>query len=721
MGESNFNKRILIPGRNCWRIEHANRLSVLIDGEAYFRAVRMALMQAQRSIFILSWDIDSRMRLAPGGANDGLPEPLGDFLHELVTSRKGLHTYLLNWDFAMLYALEREWFPVYNLGWRTHRRLHFHLDGRHPVGASHHQKVVVIDDKLAFVGGLDLTRRRWDTSQHRPVEPLRCDADGKAYSPFHDVQVMLDGNAAAALGELARDRWLRATGSRIDVKSDEGVGAGLHDLWPTAVTPDITDIDVAIARTDPRFEDRKAVEEIRQLHIDAIAQARRHVYFENQYATSEIIANALSTRLAEADAPEVVVVSRRTESGWLEALTMGVLRARLHRRLKLADANDRYRMYYPTIVGQEGKSLNVHSKFMTMDDQLLCLGSANLNNRSMALDNECNIAIEACGNERISHAIGHVRNRLLAEHLATDADVVEAEIYRQGSLIGAIESLNGPRRSLAALEPTVSPEMDALVPDSALIDPEKPITADELIEQLAPRDVGRPILGRVVRLAAFFFVLGLLAVTWKWTPASEWVNFKSLTEFAQRLDEAPFTPIAVILAYVAASLLMMPVTLLIAVTGLVFGPLVGGFYAITGALLSAAAGYALGRRLGHDAVRRFAGQRINRISKRIAKRGIVAMAIIRLAPIAPFTLINVVAGASHIGLRDYLIGTLIGMTPGILVTVTFVHHLVEAMQEPSLTAFSVLAIVAGVLIGIAIVVERYLGSKEVAKPGAQSA
>jgi phosphatidylserine/phosphatidylglycerophosphate/cardiolipin synthase-like enzyme len=155
---------LLQPGRNCWRIEHAHRFSLLVDAEAYFRAVRSAIREARRSIFILSWDIDSRTCLVPGGANDGYPEPLGEFLCAVVAARPELRVYVLNWDFAMLYALEREWLPVYKLGWQTHRRLAFSMDGRHPIGASHHQKVVVIDDAVAFVGGLDLTRCRWDTS-----------------------------------------------------------------------------------------------------------------------------------------------------------------------------------------------------------------------------------------------------------------------------------------------------------------------------------------------------------------------------------------------------------------------------------------------------------------------------------------------------------------------------------------------------------------------------
>ena len=77
---------------------------MLVDADVYFRAVRDAMRMARHSILLLSWDLDSRLRLVPSGANDGYPEPLGDFLHALVAEREGLHVWLLNWDFTMLYA-----------------------------------------------------------------------------------------------------------------------------------------------------------------------------------------------------------------------------------------------------------------------------------------------------------------------------------------------------------------------------------------------------------------------------------------------------------------------------------------------------------------------------------------------------------------------------------------------------------------------------------------
>lgn len=703
--------RIMRPGRNCWRVERTHRFSLLVDADAYFRAVRAAIRSAQHSVYILSWDIDSRTRLVPDGANDGFPESLGDFLHEVVAARPDLHAYVLNWDFAMLYALEREWLPVYKLDWRTHRRLSFRMDGRHPVGASQHQKVVVVDDAVAFVGGLDLTRSRWDTPEHACNAPLRRDSDGKPYAPFHDVQAMVDGDAARALGELARERWLRATGYRppADRKAE-------HDPWPANVIPDVTDIDIAIARTEPAFEGRSGVTEVRQLHLDAIAAARHYLFFENQYFTSGLIGNALSARLAEPDGPEVVVVSPKTQSGWLEEATMGVLRVRLHRRLKAADRHGRYLLYCPYIPGLEQGCLNVHSKVFSVDDELFCVGSANLSTRSMALDTECNIVIEAHGSEeeqvRIRRAIAYLRNRLLAEHLASSPEAVDAEIRRHNSLHAAIESLQQPGRSLRVLEPNVTPELETLIPDQAMFDSERPIDSDKLVAQFVPEEAHKPVPRRLIGLGTLAIALALLAVAWRWTPLREYVNLESLVGLARGLESLPFTPIAVVASYVVAGLLIIPVMLLIAVTGIVFGPVLGTVYAIAGTMLSAAVTYGIGSWLGRDTVRRLVGPRINRLSKRLAKRGILAMMVVRTLPVAPFTVVNVVAGASHIRFRDYLIGTLLGMLPGIAITVTFVHHLAEAVRNPSMGTVTVLVVVAGLLIGFAILLQRVLAGKE---------
>lgn len=96
---------ICVEGKNCWRIERANRAAFLIDGEAYFSALASAFKHARHCILIKGWQLDSRFRLFPADAACPI---FGDFLHDLVHRNRQLHIYVLLWDFAMIYAADRE-------------------------------------------------------------------------------------------------------------------------------------------------------------------------------------------------------------------------------------------------------------------------------------------------------------------------------------------------------------------------------------------------------------------------------------------------------------------------------------------------------------------------------------------------------------------------------------------------------------------------------------
>ena len=682
---------LLVPGRNCWRVERARRLAFFVDGADYFAAVRSAIAQARRSVFILAWDFDTRIRLVPEGANDGLPEELGEFLKTVVRRAPDLHMYVLSWDFAMLYVGDREFLPLYKLGWKTHPvpRLSFYLDGRHPISSSHHQKVVVVDDAVAFVGGLDLTHGRWDTHEHLRDQPYRLDAQGRQSRPNHDVQAIVDGAAAGALGDLCRDRWQRATRKRPPPPD-----AGPHgDPWPRGLAPEIEDIDVAIARTDPGYVKGPPVEEIKQLYADAIAGARHALYLENQYFSSSVVGAALERRLTAPEPPEIVVVSRLTEEGWLESRTMGTLRALLHRRLEQADESGRYRLYYPYIPGLERPDLlNVHSKVLVMDDELCSVGSANFNNRSMGFDTECNIAIEALGEERVRRVIAGLRDRLIAEHMAISRERVEAGIAQAGSVIRAIESLRGPGRTLAPIAPEVTPDMEELLSASALVDPERPASADELIDEFVLPDERASVAGRIARFSTGIIVLAVAAAAWRWSPLHEWVSLRDLVGEARGLSASPVAAIVVLAGYAIGGLVFAPLALLVVITAFLFGPVFAAVCAMAGALVNAAVTYGVGRLVGRQAVRRIAGHRLNRITRHLARKNILAVAALRVLPIASFPTVNAVAGASRLRARTFLLGTAVGVAPGIALMVTFVDILRAAVSRPGLVTYSLLAV-----------------------------
>ena len=318
-----------------------------------------------------------------------------------MATRPKLHVNILVWDFVRLFAMDQIPLPVFELRWRAHPRVHFHMDAVHPTSSAHHQKIVVVDDKVAFVGGMDLTTGRWDTPAHLPEDPRRVDPSGAAYPACHDVQMLVDGDAARCLGNLVRETL--APGGEHGPAPTSGNRPnnrpGYHG--PKGIVPDLRDVEVAVARTEPGFRDHPPVREVEALWLDAIGAAERSIYIENQYLTSSAVEQALAARLRERRGPEVVAVLSRSSPGWLEKAEVGALRAGLLKRLFDADRHSRLGIFYPVIPGADEAFLTVRAKVLVVDDVLVRVGSSNLNNRSLALDTECDLAVEAGDNHEI--------------------------------------------------------------------------------------------------------------------------------------------------------------------------------------------------------------------------------------------------------------------------------------------------------------------------------
>jgi phospholipase D1/2 len=699
---------ILTEGRNCWRIAEAWRVAFLIDSAAYFTAFAAAAEQAEESIFIIGWDVDSRVRLVPDGGWDTQSMQLGAFLHGLASRRRGLHVCVLEWDFAVIFALERESLRMRKQRWQTHRRVQFRLDGAHPAGASHHQKIVVVDDAIAFVGGLDLTIRRWDTAEHCAQDPRRVDPDGLSYPPVHDVQMAVDGDAAAALGHLVRERWRRATG-----RQPRPPQACRRDLWPSGLTPDLAHVSVAIARTEPAYNGNPEVREVEALYLDAIAAARHSIYIEAQYFTSAVIGGALANRLLEVNGPEIVLVLPRRASGWLEQNTMDVLRARLLQRLHAADRFGRLRVYCPVVPGLNHACINVHSKILVVDERLVRIGSSNAANRSMGLDTECDLAVEAADEAGVAEAIACFRNRLVGEHLGVSPQEVAAMLDAKQSLIATVDGLQNGERRLEPLAAEVPTWRDRLIPDRTILDPECPLMPEPLLEHCTAGDDRQSRRRELLRGAIPLLILVGLAAVWRWTPLSDWLDVTTVVGWVTSLRGHPIAPLVVIGGYVIGALVLIPVTVLITATAIAFGPLLGFTYSLLGCLASATLTYGIGYLLGHETIRRRAGAQLGRLSRRIGSHGLIAVLIVRVVPVAPFMVVNMIAGASHIRLRDFILGTCLGMLPGLLMMSVFGDRLEDVIREPTATTLLVLIGVIALIVLVTVWVRRRLLNPQV--------
>lgn len=173
----------------------------------------------------------------------------------------------------------------------------------------------------------------------------------------------------------------------------------------------------------------------------------------------------------------------------------------------------------------------------------------------------------------------------------------------------------------------------------------------------------------LVIVIASVLILAGLGLLWQWLAMQDALTperILGLVQYSMAWRDTPWAIFVVIAVYVGASLLVFPLSILVAVTGLLFGPWWGFGYALAGTLAASAATYWAGRKLGRDALLRHGGQRLNGLAKRLAGRGIRTMTVINLLPLAPFTLTNMMAGAFHLRFRDYMVGSLLGIVPGLV-------------------------------------------------------
>lgn len=467
---------IVVEGRNCWRIERAEKAAVVVDAGAYYRYIREAMKAALARIMILGWDFDTRIELNP---EDHRKETLGDFILDLARKNSRRRIEILKWSFGAKKQFLRPAAVWMLWKWQRTRAIDFRFDGAHPIGCSHHQKIVVIDDRFAVCGGIDISTARWDTSEHLDDDPRRKLPSGKPYEPWHDATMIMTGEAAKLLGDLGRERWETATKSSLSPLSIPE-----HEIWPKDLPVEFEDVDLAISRTRAAYENCEEVREIEALYLDMIAAAQRFIYMENQYLTSGKIAAAIARRMEEANPPDIVLVMPRVASGWLEQKAMDAARVRLAREIAKVDSGNRFRIYVPVTKG--GKDIYVHAKVAIVDDRFLRVGSSNLNNRSLGLDSECDVSIDAAlhANRNATDAIGRIRTSLLAEHLGVSCEAFTTAFNKTGSLVDAIEALRGNGKSLILLDLVKPGPLDEFIADNELLDPE---AADRFLEPLSKR------------------------------------------------------------------------------------------------------------------------------------------------------------------------------------------------------------------------------------------
>lgn len=368
---------------DCGVVSSAEKAALLIDNAAYFSAAADAIRKARHSIWLLGWEFDPRTVLKPGRSD----ETIGSLLLEMARKKPGLQIKVLIWKAALPIGFAKNLMPYRALLWFKNSGVDFRLDDSEPPGACLHQKLLVIDEDVAFCSGADFARNRWDNMKHAGENRLRKRATGGHVPPRHSWTALVQGQAARIFAEVAKTNWRSATG---EPAADAAPASDGESCWPE-VRPDFSVVPVCISRTRPSSTGAPAVRENEKSFLAAIAGARKLIHIENQYFTSSRIADALAGKLRDPRGPEIMLVIGLRSPSFFDRAVMDPARNVLLQRLYRADRFSRFTAVAPK--ASNGRPILVHSKLLIVDDRLLRVGSSNLSNRSLGYDVECDLTI----------------------------------------------------------------------------------------------------------------------------------------------------------------------------------------------------------------------------------------------------------------------------------------------------------------------------------------
>lgn len=675
-------------GWNCWHSQKADYVSVIVDYGNYYRNLHESISKAQKSIFVLGWDIDSRIELLRGKDTQGIKETsFFDLICKRARENPDLQIYLNRWDYSMFFMRQRE--PLWKQKWKSCglSNIHVCMDNVVPFSACHHQKIVVIDDTLAYWGGMDVALGRWDFRQHHVRNKNRADPaqlpqwdETEKFDPFHDIQAVMAGPAAHSLAQWARKRWIDACPSITPASFSPAIQSGLPDVWPNTDPPDFENIDVAIARTMPAMHGQNQVEEVYQLLLDEIGQAENFIYIENQFLACADIAHALNRRLKERPQLRLLAVSCFDPNGIMERLAMWGGRVRFKDILTEGGVADRTALTYPVCKenGHEA-AVRIHSKLMIIDNKYLHIGSANINNRSMGMDTECDVSLSG-SHEAARKKISAVRNDLIREHTGYSTEYIQ-NIVNCGDVKRLLIEKPTSRQHLREINDESFRDQPFGKLAYALADPRRPI--------IPAHWTRRPRWGQLKKARHLYYGIAFLSLTviltaiWRYSPLAAYTDFDTLSAYLDTIRTAPFSLVWIILIYIAGGLAFFPVTAMSTAVVLLFGGIKGFSYATVGAIFAGLVGYIIGKWMGRERIIRIF-PRAEKAMDKVRDSGIIGVTVIRMIPIAPYSLVNMVLGVTHVPITSFILGTALGLAPGKIMLAIFGESFINAFKQPNI-------------------------------------
>jgi uncharacterized membrane protein YdjX (TVP38/TMEM64 family) len=228
--------------------------------------------------------------------------------------------------------------------------------------------------------------------------------------------------------------------------------------------------------------------------------------------------------------------------------------------------------------------------------------------------------------------------------------------------------------------------------------------------------LNRPVSLKAVRWLVLGLYLVLIgAVTWAWRDP-QWraaLEPHALAQWGRSLLSLPLGPVLILGGYVLAVLMAVPVAVLITVGALVFGPWPGMAYALSGMVSGAVVTYGMGRFVGAHAVDSWSTTgRMHALAQALKRRGLWAIVLIRIVPLAPFVVVNLAAGAIRVPLKHYVLGTFLGLAPGTVMISLFTDRLAQAWQAPSASTLGWLALTVALLVVSGVALKRWQAARQ---------
>ena len=545
---------------------------------------------------------------------------------------------------------------------------------------------------------MDVSTNRWDTRDHPVISEERDGPDGE-YGPLHDVQMVSSGPVVVDFAKLVRWRWQRvAESTPIDIREDANNSeeSPLPDVWPDGFPPMFENVQCALARTIPFMDEVEPAQEVRHMLLDLISEAESFIYIENQFTTRQEIAEALNKQLKLKPNLSVAIVSSYEPKGKFECEAFWASRIEFKKILEKGIDPKRVKLTYSSVEDMKGRKAykRIHSKVMTIDDKYLVIGSSNLSNRSMTLDTEIDTVL--FGNTDANRAnIVQVRNDLLAEHTGRELDDMPALFDTEYPVESLMQGQIAHGYILTEVRDEVFTEHSVKNVFRALSDPEEPLISMPTLDGAAVP--ARNPRRRSIMILLGLTIVGLLGGLMFWASQSiEWLSSDSINAFLEESRGTYFALPTVLLVYVVGGILFFPVTVLSLAVAAIFGPIWGPIYGIMGALMSSAIMFGIGKLSGNAGLKKLGGPKVAAVDEKLKRSGIVGVAAIRMLPIAPFSLVNLVAGISSIGILQFLIGTFLGMFPPMIAKGLVGDSIAQIWKNPSVETISYL--VGGIIL-----------------------